>query len=380
MRLSHSKLALILSNPADYYLNYVLGIYPKKEKTAFTVGSAVHWGLQYAKEDLTEWFQENVPSYAQTGYTHDQLLAESMVHGFLKLKSDLFKQILTKKDGTELKLVDEAHELWVEADLPSKIHPDTPHRFVGQIDLLLTTDQGFVLLDYKTSSMRPDWNKYMDQIYRYIYLLKCNFPDVPVVKIGIINLRKERVNLHKNESEAALKKRIQLDYELNEDEEISYHEYDPMELRQDIVDEYIENLTTMADLAETIDKNQLFYQNYEAINGPYKSDYWDIYYNTPDAYVLYNIRDTLFIDGKLIDHRDCRPFDLDVFKGKKLMNKYSKFKDVALDFFSKNDIDKKMLMDSIKSEYEFDDELLDEYYNTFMYDIEHGLPKKEKAK
>lgn len=352
-------------------------MYPKQEKTAFRVGSAVHWGLQYNTEDLTEWFKKNDPSYMVNRYSDDQLLAESMVHGYLLHKGELYDKILSY-DGQPLTLQNEQHELWVESPLKSKIHPDEPHKFVGQIDLLLTTDKGFVLLDYKTSSKVPEWNNYLDQIYRYIMMLRTNFPDIPVIKIGILNLRKIRMTRRKGENDFSFKKRINIDYELNEDNLIAYHEFDPeRDLDKGVVDEYIENLTTMADTAETIEKNNLFYQNFGAINGVYKSDFWNLYYDPDDAYVLYNIKDTLLKDGQIVDHRECRPFDMRVFRAKKkLMNKYTRFKDYAIDFFSKNGLEKKMMLDSIKKEYESDDELLDEYYDTFIYDMTYGLSKK----
>ena len=194
MKLSHSKLSCILSSPMEYNLNYIQGIKPKVIPKAFQIGTAVHWGLEHNTEDLTEYFKTECGVKESYSYTPNQCLAESMVHGFLIRKDEIFKKILTNRSGETLTLENEQHELWLEADLPSFTHPDEPHKFVGQIDLLLLTDRGFVLLDYKTSSQKPEWEKYIDQIYRYIFLLKSLYPNVPIVKIGIINLIKNLFN------------------------------------------------------------------------------------------------------------------------------------------------------------------------------------------
>ena len=74
------------------------------------------------------------------------------------------------------------------------------HKFVGIVDLLLLTNKGFVLIDYKTSTYEPQWDNYLDQIYRYIFLLRSEYPDIPVVKIGIVNIRKTSIRQKKTEN------------------------------------------------------------------------------------------------------------------------------------------------------------------------------------
>lgn len=374
MRLSHSKLSTALSSPMEYFLKYILGINTKVEKKSFMIGSAVHWGLEHNTDDLTEYFKEHSGAKNFNTYDDNQCLAECMVHGFLCSKNDIYNQILRCKDGSMMSIEDEYHELWLEADLPSLTHPKEPHRFVGQIDLLLLTNKGFVLLDYKTSSMIPEWDKYIDQIYRYIFLLRSNFPDIPIVKIGIINLRKTSMKIHKNENDVAFRERIKILYEVNENDLIAYHEYDPQELDSKVVDDYINNLTNMADLADMIDKNKMFYINYESANQPYKSDYWDIYYHTPGAYALYTIKDKIYVpdDDELVDIRDCLPFDMHAIDTKNIMNKYDKFKNEATDFFSKNNKGQKSdLFSELNKKYMCDDTLLDKYYDTYEYDLAH---------
>lgn len=375
MKLSHSKLSCILASPMEYNLNYIQGIKPKVTPKAFQIGTAVHWGLEHGTEDLTEYFKTECGCKEAYNYTPTQALAEAMVHGFLVRKTEIFDKILTSRDGTKLELKNEQHELWLEANLPSFKHPDLPHKFVGQIDLLLLTDKGFVLLDYKTSSMKPEWDKYIDQIYRYIFLLKTCYPDIPIVKIGIINLVKKTLKQKKGENDYSFLQRLKTEYDLNEDDSlIAYHEYDPLDLDQNLVDDYIHNLSNMADLADTIDQSKTFYINYENANHPYKSQYWDIYYHTPGAYNLYNIRDKVYdpSEDTIVNTRDCVPVDMDVIRTDKVMNKYDKFKNETIDYFSKNnDVSKVNLFNNIKSKYECDDNLLEQYFDTFDYDLNH---------
>lgn len=115
-----------------------------------------------------------------------------MVYGYLKHKDEIFEQILVDPDNPDENLVleDETHELYVTGKLKSFLQNQDHRDFVGIVDLLLLTNKGFVVIDYKTSTYEPDWDGYLDQIYRYIFMLQSEFPDVPVVKVGIINIKK----------------------------------------------------------------------------------------------------------------------------------------------------------------------------------------------
>ena len=62
----------------------------------------------------------------------------------------------------------------LEEVLPSKRY-EGGYNFVGIIDLLLLTNKGFIIIDYKTSSTVPEWDKYLEQIYSYEYLLSKKF-------------------------------------------------------------------------------------------------------------------------------------------------------------------------------------------------------------
>ena len=91
MKLSHSKLNLILTCPMSYFLNYKQRISLKTQKTALEIGSAVHWGIEHNTEDLTDYVSETSKYYGNTpGYNKDQVLAEAMIHGYLKHKDSLW--------------------------------------------------------------------------------------------------------------------------------------------------------------------------------------------------------------------------------------------------------------------------------------------------
>lgn len=367
MKLSHSKLSQLLTCPMSYHLNYDVGLWSKQEKPALAVGSAVHWGIEHNTDDLTEYYNEHGNARTRDNYTREQLLAESMVYGYLKNKDELFKKLLTDPlDGSTLQLIDEQHEVYLTGKLKSNVI-DAGHDFVGIVDLLLLTDKGFIVIDYKTSSYVPDWNNYLEQIYRYIFLLKQNFPDVPIVKIGIINLRKTNIRQKKNENWQQFLQRLRLEYEINDADYVNYHEYLPTEYVGSVIDEYILNLSKMADCGQSIVERKLWYINYGAANGTYgKSDYWDIFYKTPDAHVLYCIRDHVWSEEeqKFLDCRDCVPIDMKIIDDEdRLMNKYDKFKAEVGDHYIDTDT-----ITRIKEKYITDENLLQTYLETWTHE------------
>ena len=361
MKLSHSKLSTILTCPMTYYLQYVQGITKKVEKSALSVGSAVHWGIEHNTEDLTEYF--NLP---MEEYTRDHLLAEAMVHGYFKHKNELFKKILFDSTTNEnLKLEDEQHEIYITGQLSSNKFKEN-HDFVGIIDLLLLTDKGFVLIDYKTSTYEPQWDNYLDQIYRYIFLLRSEFPDIPIVKIGIINIRKTAIRQKKNENFDEFLRRMKFEYDINDENYINYHEFPVSSLNEKYITDYIANLSNMADTAQIILDNQSYFINYGAANGMYgKSDYWDIFYHTPNAHYLYSIKDHILNPdtGIIEEIRDCVPIDMETINSKSVLNKYELFKKCVdenkLDLFPDEKVFKKYF------DY-VDESLLEKYVYTYI--------------
>lgn len=366
MKLSHSKLSCILNCPMTYYLQYVVGISPKTPKTAFEIGTAVHWGIEHDTEDLSSQLSKNL--------NQEKILAEAMVHGYLYHKNKIFNELLIDDETDTNQIIDEIHELNISAPLKSYVFNE-PHQFVGIIDLLLYTDKGFIIIDYKTSSVVPDWNDYLDQLYRYIFLLRSEFPDIPVYKIGIINLRKTKLKRLKDENDISYSNRLKKEYEINDNNLINWHIFPCMSINKQHVDDYLTNLSRMADTAAMIDLNKLWYINFNAINDYGGSPYKDIFMHTPDSYVLYNIRDRVYdpLAQKILKSRSCKPIDVLVVDEKDVLNNYEQFKAQAIALFAVNsNTDKDILFEHIKKNFKTDDELLEQYWSTLEYDIAHN--------
>lgn len=354
---SHSSLSLLLSCPMSYYLNKIEGISPIEKKAALSIGSNVHWGIEHNTEDFTELLGEN---YA---YGHDEILAEAMVHGYLKHKDELFNKILTLESGEKLELISEEHEVFLTGKLKSERFKE-PHEFIGIVDLLLLTNKGFIIIDYKTSSQEPDWTKYLEQIYRYIFLLKSNFPDTPVCKIGIINLKKTSIRQKKTENIEQFYNRLKFEYELNDENYINYHEYIVDLLEEKLVNDYIDNLSKMCDMAKTIEDNKLWYINYSNAWGQYgKSDFYDIFYHTQDAYLLYKIKDIVYENGEVKEERNCVPIDMKVLDNTNILNHYEKYKKEASIYLGDN------FRGYLRSKYIVDNNLLDIYENNLKHNL-----------
>ena len=366
---SHSRLNKIIENPKEYYLSYKQGISLKEEKTSLFVGSAVHEGLELNTSDLTNYFETHGSFKQQGGISTEQILAESMVQAFLDRKQDFINEVAYDEDtGVIANFLQEEHELTLTCQVKSKKF-EKPHKFQGIIDLLYLTDQGWILCDYKTSSKTPDWDIYKSQLFDYILLLRENFPDIPLYKIAIINLQKTGIKQKKTENIDSFRHRIQDEYACNTDL-INWHIYAKKEFSEEEIEDYIDNLTGMIDLAQTIEDEQMFYLNHSATTNMYgKSQFWDIFYHTPDCHFLYKIRDTIFDEetNSILDVRDCVPIDmLTVEKGEKVLNKYRAFqKEVDSIFSSDASASKTKIFDSIEKKYITDEKLLEEYWLTY---------------
>jgi len=381
---SHSRLNRIIENPKEYYLVYKQGISPKEEKTSLFVGSAVHDGLERNSSDLTEWFEEHASFHDKGAITTEQVLAESMVEAFLKRKQDFLNEIAYDEETeTVAEFLQEEHELTLECTVASKKF-EKPHKFLGIIDLLFLTDRGWILCDYKTSSKTPDWDVYKSQLFDYILLLRYNFPEVPLYKIAIINLQKTGIRQKKGENEDSYRRRLKDEYENNTDL-INWHIYSMDEFSKEDINDYIENLTDMIDLAQTIENEHLFYLNHSATTNMYgKSQFWDIYYHTKDCHFLYKIRDTIFDENteSIVDSRDCVPIDmLTIEKGDKVLNKFYQFKKEADSMFKETkEKNKKTLFDSLEKKYITDEKLLEEYWITYEKNKDEEEEARENGK
>ena len=374
MRLSHSKMSQMLSCPMSYYLSNIVGLYKKDEKPALMIGSAVHWGIEHNTDDLTEFWKQNGSFKTQDAYTREQILAESMVYGYLKHKDELFDEILTDpKTGEKLTLLEETHELFIDGILQSKLY-DEAHKFVGIIDLLLLTNKGFIIIDYKTSTYEPNWNDYLDQLYRYIFEVQSNFPDIPIVKIGIINIRKTGIRQKRNENEDNFKSRIRDEYIINSNALVNYHEFFMDDINTQFLEDYVTNLANMADLCQKIHDEKLFFINYGAAVNQYgKSDWWDIFYHTPDCYVLYGIKDFVWNSeiNDFVNNRDAVEIDMKACEfarsENKLLNKYEHFKQHLLETTTQS---KEEFFNELAEEHVVDKNLLELYWLTYIKEKE----------
>lgn len=380
MRLSHSKLAKLMSCPMSYRLTYELGIWTKVEKPALAIGSAVHWGIEHETDDLSAYFKEQGTFKQGDSYTREQVLAEAMVYGYLTHKDEIFEQILVDPEtGEKLELLEETHELYVTGKLKSFLEKLDHHDFVGIIDLLLLTNKGFVIIDYKTSTYEPDWEGYLDQIYRYIFMLNSEFPDVPVVKVGIINIKKTAIRQKKTENESEFINRMRWEYKTNSDNYVNYHEFPKKDIDERLLDSYIDNLSRMADCAQTIVDNKLFFINFSNTKTSYgKSDFYDIFYHTPNAYVLYAITDFVWNDDEsmFIDKRDCIELDMRCADAdySRVLNKYTIFEELYVQHFGEleqNEENIANFIEELRETHYIDNDLIALYLKTLNMKVKY---------
>lgn len=387
MHLSHSGLQLLLTCPASYFLSKKQGISLKKEAKALQVGSAFHWGCEHNTEDLKGYLDEIDPfQNLYNDFTKEVALATGMVHGYLKKKDSIYKQILKSYEGEDLTLVDEFHELDLVCDLPS-LRFEKNHEFHGIIDLLMLTDKGWIILDYKTSSMRPDFDKYLDQVLRYCWMVEQKFPEMPIYKVGIINVRKTGLKQRQGENEENYAMRIKREYDFDDCDLIEYHEFKPDDFEKSKMDLYIKNLSRMADFAQEIEDNNFWFINYgNAVSVYGKSEFWDLFYKTPDCKYLYKVYDPMFNTdlGEMSNYRDATDLDINSLEVMNPLNHYETFKE-AFNKLPMSQVPALVLAQAeacritclkyCKEHYTTDDELLNRYWNELLRELNDSQSK-----
>lgn len=387
MHLSHSGLQLLLTCPASYFLSKKQGISLKKEAKALQVGSAFHWGCEHNTEDLKGYLDEIDPfQNLYNDFTKEVALATGMVHGYLKKKDSIYKQILKSYEGEDLTLVDEFHELDLVCDLPS-LRFEKNHEFHGIIDLLMLTNKGWIILDYKTSSMRPDFDKYLDQVLRYCWMVEQKFPEMPIYKVGIINVRKTGLKQRQGENEENYAMRIKREYDFDDCDLIEYHEFKPDDFEKSKMDLYIKNLSRMADFAQEIEDNNFWFINYgNAVSVYGKSEFWDLFYKTPDCKYLYKVYDPMFNTdlGEMSNYRDATDLDINCLEVLNPLNHYEMFKE-AFNKLPMSQVPALVLAQAeacritclkyCKEHYTTDDELLNRYWNELLRELNDSQSK-----
>lgn len=390
MHLSHSGLQLLLTCPASYFLSKKQGLSLKKESSALQVGSAFHWGCEHNTEDLSGYLNEIDPFQTiYNDFTKEVALATGMCHGYLNQKDKIYKKILTDYDGkTEINLIEEYHELDLLCDLPS-FRFEKNHEFHGIIDLLMLTDKGWIILDYKTSSQRPDFDKYLDQVLRYCWMVNQKFPELPIYKVGIINVRKTGIKLKQNENQENYAMRIKREYDFEDCDLIEYYEFNPEDFEKSKMDLYIKNLSRMADFAQEIEDNNFWFINYgNAVSVYGKSEFWDLFYKTKDCKYLYKVHDPLFNEdlNEMSEYRDATDLDINSLELTNPMNHYRDFEEYVrktkpletpAKFLENPESYRVFIFDQIKSKYTTDDELLAKYWNEFLRNFEYECQHKD---
>lgn len=387
MHLSHSGLQLLLTCPASYFLSKKQGISLKKEAKALQVGSAFHWGCEHNTEDLKGYLDEIDPfQNLYNDFTKEVALATGMVHGYLKKKDSIYKQILKSYEGEDLTLVDEFHELDLLCDLPS-LRFEKNHEFHGIIDLLMLTDKGWIILDYKTSSMRPDFDKYLDQVLRYCWMVEQKFPEMPIYKVGIINVRKTGIKQRQGENEQNYAMRIKREYDFDDCDLIEYHEFKPDDFEKSKMDLYIKNLSRMADFAQEIEDHNFWFINYgNAVSVYGKSEFWDLFYKTPDCRYLYKVYDPMFNTdlGEMSNYRDATDLDINSLEVLNPLNHYETFKEafnklpmsqVPALVLAQTEACRITCLKYCKEHYTTDDELLNRYWNELLRELNDSQSK-----
>lgn len=366
---SHSRLKTLFENPAEYFLKYEEGISPKQEKAALSTGSAVHWLLEHGTTDLTEYYKtEKGPLLQWNDYSDEQCLAESLAEAYFRKKPEIYKaMLLDPETGKVLDILEEEHELQMTMEFPSKLFKE-PHSFLGIVDLLLLTEKGWILVDYKTGSKAVDWDDYKSQLYKYVHLIRKNLPEFPLWKICVIFLKKTNIRRRQNETDESYKNRIKAEYDLNADDYIELHSYPSEDFDEAKLKASKDSLIQMMDMAQVIINNKAFFCNYSNIVGQYgPSPYYDVFYKNADSHNLYTIRDMIFDEDEndVITSRNCTDLDLMCLERTDILNKYSLFKEEA-DLLTKGGkFDEEKILKHMRKKYLTDESLLKKYALTY---------------
>lgn len=364
MIFSHSKINLLLEDMFSYFLNYEMGIKPLQKQKALLIGEAVHYALENKNSDLTQFFKDNGSFEQKNTYSEEQVLSESLAEAYLEREESIQKAIIGDA---------EIFETYKELEVKVKMKK-SDNEFLGIIDLLFLTDKGFIIVDYKTTSRTPNYDDYLEQLYRYCMLLNYKFPEVPIYKIAIISLKKSSLRQKANEDIESFKRRMILDYKERADEYIDYHvfegEIDKRIFNNVVLDQYKNNLEYLIKVCKKLIKSNIYpivYKNAITVYG--KSTYYDfIYWNEESIKTNFIIKDNIY-DKELdtfVSQRAINDVDIEVIKLKKLSKKYIIKFDQFKEIWENLNFDKKLLI----KKYKIDRNLLEIYVLTYVKEKE----------
>ena len=348
---SHSKINLLMEDLFSYFLNYKMKVKPIEKSRVLSLGEAVHYALEHENSDLDEFFKENGTLEQKNTYSYEQILAESLSQTYLGRKDEILSNI-----------VGNAKILQVDKEIKFEVSIDENNSFLGIIDLLITTDKGFIVIDYKTTSKTPNYDDYIEQLYRYCFILSKAKPEIPIYKIAIISLRKSGIKQKMNENEESFKRRLILDYKERSDEYITWHTFDSEEdkhiFNKEILEEHHKNLINLIKTCDKIDKLNLFPKNYSKAQNIYGlSQYYDfIFWNQENILSKFYISDKWYNEelDTIEDRRSLNNLDLEIIKNSSssILNDsivhYSKFLQVIdndIKNYNEEEIYKKYLVD-----------------------------------
>lgn len=364
MIFSHSKINLLLEDMFSYFLNYKIRVEPLQKQKALLIGEAVHYALENKNSDLTQFFKDNGSFEQKNTYSEEQVLSESLASTYLEKEEEIQKKILG-----DAKII----EIYKELEIKVKMKK-SDNEFLGIIDLLFLTDKGFIIVDYKTTSKTPNYDDYLEQLYRYCMLLNYKFPEISIYKIAIISLRKSSLRRKMNEDIESFKRRMILDYKERSDEYIDYHifegEIDKRIFNDQVLDQYKDNMENLIKTCEKLDDSNIYpivYKNAITIYG--KSTYYDfIYWNEESIRTNFIIKDHIYNEylDEFVDQRTINDLDLEIIKNKKLDKKYIIKFNTFKEIWEELKFDKKLLT----KKYKIDKNLLEIYILTYLKERE----------
>ena len=359
---SHSKINLLMEDLFSYFLNYKMKVKPIEKSKALSLGEAVHYALENENSDLDQFFKENGTLEQKNGYSYEQVLAESLSQAYLDRKNEILSNI-----------VGNSKILQIDKEIKFEVPIDENNSFLGIIDLLITTDKGFIVIDYKTTSRTPNYDDYIEQLYRYCFILNIAKPKTPIYKIAIISLRKSGIKQKMNESIEDFKRRLILDYKERSDEYITWHTFDTESdkhiFNEEILKEHHNNLKKLIQVCDTIDQLNSYPKNYSKAQNVYGlNQYYDfIFWNRENILSKFYISDKSYNEESDLveDRRNLNNLDLEIIKNStnSILNEsivhYNKFLQV-IDGDIKNYDEKKIL-----DKYLVDVNLLRNYKKVF---------------
>ena len=193
--------------------------------------------------------------------------------------------------------------------------------------------------------------------------------DIRQIKVGVILYVEGNVNLYKGTNQLKINNMEVINnissIDLSRFQRVSPIPFDTMLNKlNNLLNSFTDKDVSL--ITNTVIKH--FYNDYinypAAVNQYGRTEFYDIFYHTPDAHLLYKISDYVWNEEteKFDEVRDCVPLDMEVIDYSNCLNKYSMFKEE----FDKTDWkSKEEFIEYLKSKYRVDENLLNLYSTTY---------------